>query len=171
MISLIFPNLIHEEQVMDYRNEFLINHDSMDGTAGLRDYEDYVLWLERIKNNNNRNTRLDGLVPATTLLVIRESDDYLVGMVDIRHELNDYLYNYGGHIGYSVRRSERRQGYATELLRLTLRKCKELALDKTLVCCNKDNIASARTIMSNGGVLENEVIEDGELVQRYWIKC
>jgi len=171
MIRLVMPNLAHEEQVMKYREEFLVNQDSMDGTAGLRDYDDYKLWLDRIRKNSNKDTVLDGLVPATTLLAIRESDNYLIGMVDIRHQLNDYLYNYGGHLGYSVRKSERRNGYATELLRKTLPWCAELGLDKALVCCFKDNIASARTIITNGGELENEVIEDGEPVQRYWINC
>lgn len=170
MIRLEAPGIEHKEQVMLYRDEFIMYNDSMDGTAGLREFDDYAAWLERIRLNNNQNTVKTGLVPATTLLAIRASDNYLVGMIDIRHELNDYLFDFGGHIGYSVRKSERCKGYATEILRMSLDVCKELGLDRILVCCFKDNIASARTILSNSGLLENEVDEDGDLVQRYWIE-
>lgn len=169
MIRLVSPAIEHQEEVMRYREEFIKNNDSMDGTAGLRELNDYASWLNRIKLNASKATVLKGLVPATTLLAIRESDNYIVGMIDIRHELNEYLYNFGGHIGYSVRKSERRKGYATEILKCSLEVCKKLEMDKILVCCLKDNIASARTIISNDGILENEVDEDGAVVQRYWI--
>lgn len=90
-------------------------------------------------------------------------------MIDIRHRLNDYLFQYGGNIGYSIRKSERRKGYATEMLGLALEECKRMNMDKVLVTCNKCNDGSAKTIKKNGGRLENEVLEDGELIQRYWI--
>ena len=75
----------------------------------------------------------------------------------------------GGHIGDGVRPSERRKGYATEMIKLALEECKKLGLDKVLMVCDKDNIGSARSIKKNGGVLENEVLVDGVLEQRYWI--
>ena len=89
---------------------------------------------------------------------------------NIRHYLNDYLLNYGGHIGDGIRPSERGKGYATEMIRLSLSECKKLGLDKVLMVCNKSNIASAKTIIKNGGILENEfTTEDGKTYQRYWI--
>ena len=90
-------------------------------------------------------------------------------MIDIRHRLNEYLLQFGGNIGYSVRPSQRRKGYATEMLALALEECRKLGLDRALVTCDKSNIGSAKTIQKNGGVLENEVLEGDRITQRYWI--
>jgi predicted acetyltransferase len=90
-------------------------------------------------------------------------------MIDIRHYLNDYLLRIGGNIGYSVRASERRKGYAKEMLRLALLKCRKLDLEKVLITCFKHNIASAKTIIANGGILENEITDEDGITQRYWI--
>ena len=77
----------------------------------------------------------------------------------------------GGHIGDGIRPSERRKGYATEMIRLALIECKKLGLDRVLMVCERDNIGSAKSIMKNGGVLEKEIINpDGSVEQRYWIE-
>ena len=112
-----------------------------------------------------------GLVPATEYLALDEHE-HLVGMTNLRHRLNDYLLTYGGHIGYSVRPSERQNGYATQMLRLTLEKAKERGIEKVRICCDHYNVASAKTIRANGGVLEDEQFDssDGTLTQRYWIQ-
>lgn len=168
MLRLIFPGEAYKNQIMDYKEEFLTHGDSMDGTAGLRDAGTFEDWFAAWQDNRTEETVREGLVPATTFLAVDE-EDRLVGMIDIRHRLNEHLLNFGGHIGYSVRKSQRRRGYATEMLALGLEKCRELGLDRVLVTCYTDNAASARTIRKNGGVLENEVQVDGETVQRYWI--
>ena len=100
-----------------------------------------------------------------------DEHEHLVGMTNLRHHLNDYLLTYGGHIGYSVRPSERQSGYATQMLRLTLEKAKERGIAKVRICCDHYNVASAKTIRANGGVLEDEAYDslDGTLTQRYWI--
>ncbi|MBS4205322.1 GNAT family N-acetyltransferase [Lederbergia citrea] len=108
-------------------------------------------------------------VPHTTYWLADENDR-IVGCINIRHNLNDRLLKIGGHIGYGVRPSARRKGYASAMLRLALEKAKEMELKKVLVTCNKDNIASAKTIINNGGNLESEYKEEsGNIVQRYWI--
>ena len=94
----------------------------------------------------------------------------LLGAVNIRHYLNDYLLQYAGHIGDGIRPSERRKGYATEIIRLALIECRKLKISKVLMVCDKSNIASAKSIIKNGGILENEFLdEDGEVQQRFWI--
>jgi predicted acetyltransferase len=84
--------------------------------------------------------------------------------------LNEDLLNSGGHIGYGIRPSERRKGYGAKMLALALEKCREFHIERALVTCDRDNIASAKTARKNGGVFENECIEgDGNIVRRYWI--
>ena len=101
-------------------------------------------------------------------MTIRKSDNKIVGNLQIRHKLDEQFLIYG-HIGDSVRPSERRKGYATEQIRLALQKCKELGIDNVLMSCNKTNIGSAKSIINNGGILENEINVGNELMQRYWI--
>lgn len=170
-IKLVVPSITYEEQIMAYRNEFLENGDSMDGTSFLREYEQVSEWLAFIDRNSREETVTEGLVVATEFLAVRSSDNRLVGMIDVRHTLNDYLLKFGGHIGYSVRRSEWNQGYAKEMLRVALDYCRTIELKKVLVTCVKTNLASAKVIQFNGGKLENELVDetDGETVQRYWI--
>ena len=91
-------------------------------------------------------------------------------MINIRHRLNDYLLEFGGHIGYSVRPAARRQGAATQMLTQALEICRQLGIKKRLVTCDKTNIAAAATIIKCGGILENEVFEGDALIQRYWIE-
>ena len=103
-------------------------------------------------------------------LEVDEDRDRLLGAVNIRHYLNDSLLKEGGHIGDGIRPSERRKGYATEMIRLALVECKKLGIDKVLMTCDKDNIGSVKSIVKNGGVFENEFINsEGHIEQRYWI--
>jgi predicted acetyltransferase len=94
----------------------------------------------------------------------------ILGSVNIRHCLNEDLLFRGGHIGYGIRPTQRKKGYATLMLGLALEKCREMGLKKVLVTCNQDNIGSAKTIRNNGGILENEVTEEnGTVIKRFWI--
>lgn len=168
-LKLILPTEKYKDEIMKYRKEFIDNNESMDGTSGLRNAKSFEKWNNNIFDNMNEETVKEGFVPANTYIAISTDDERLIGMIDIRHRLNGYLLNYGGHIGYSVRKLERQKGYATEMLELALEKCKNLGIKKVLITCDKDNIASAKTIIKNGGRLENEVQEENIMVQRYWI--
>ena len=137
-------------------------------SSTLQDME-YEEWLRKTSEAECRETCPKELVPAYTYFLV-DDDDRILGAINIRFELNEYLYNFGGHIGYGIRPSERRKGYGKEMLKLALPIAKEIGLEKVLITCDKLNTASAKTIMSQGGVLENEVEEEGEIVQRYWIK-
>lgn len=170
-IHLREPDEGDREQVMAYREEFLAINSRMDGTSALDKYADFDAWLAQLRKLKDPATTPAGLVPATEYLALDEHE-HLVGMTNLRHRLNDYLLTYGGHIGYSVRPSERQNGYATQMLRLTLEKAKERDIEKVRICCDHYNVASAKTIRANGGVLEDEQFDssDGTLTQRYWIQ-
>lgn len=129
------------------------------------DYHDFDYYLNHLEIKEASN----GLVPDSTFFCLDEERNLFVGAINIRHYLNDFLLSSGGHIGDGVRPSERRKGIATQMIALALDECKKLGIDRVLMACDKDNIASAKSIQNNGGVLENEVISDGTLVQRYWI--
>lgn len=109
--------------------------------------------------------------PSTTFFLLDDERNILLGAVSIRHDLNDHLLQYAGHIGDGIRPSERRKGYATKMIGLALDECRKLGLERVLMVCEKDNITSAKSIVRNGGVLENEVAdENGVVSQRYWIE-
>ena len=170
-IHLREPDEGDRERVMAYREEFLALGSRMDGTSALDQYADFDAWLAAIRNLKDPATTPAGLVPATQYLALDEQE-HLVGMTNLRHHLNDYLLAYGGHIGYSVLPSQRQNGYATQMLHLTLEKAKERGIAKVRICCDRYNAASAKTIRANGGVLEDELFDssDGALTQRYWIE-
>jgi len=170
-LFLIKPSTEYADQIAAYRQEFLDRTNSLDGTGSLRNFSDPLDWLRHVESMTRRETCPPGLVPATNLLCVRRSDDKLVGMVDIRHELNDHLFNFGGNIGYSVRPDERRKGYAKAMLGMVLPEAAHLGLTRVLVTCNRSNEVSRRVILAHGGVLENELWDedDGEFTQRYWI--
>ena len=168
-IKLIKPTELWKDAILDYKAEFVANGETIHGSALLGDYDSFDEWYRDVVKNSCEETVADGWVPSSTLLAVDENDR-LVGFIDMRHRLNDYLAEFGGHIGYSVRKSERRKGYATQMLTQALEVAKELGIDRVLLTCEKDNTASAATMVKCGGVFESEVYEDGEPVHRYWIE-
>jgi len=169
---LVKPDLSMAEEIMEYKKEFLAADSSMDGTTPLRTCETAEQWLEIIGRMENPETVPAHWVPSTQYVYLRKSDNRIVGMIQLRHELNEYLKNFGGHIGYSVRPSERRRGYAGSMLAEFLPVCRRMGLGRVLVTCLTGNVASRRTILKNGGVYENTAFEP-ELranLERYWIK-
>ena len=131
------------------------------------DYHDFDYYLENLEIKEETE---DGKVPDSTFFCLDEDRDIFVGAVNIRHYLNNSLLYTGGHIGDGIRPDERRKGYATAMIGLALEECRKLGIKRVLMTCDKDNIGSAKSIIKNGGVLENEVInEDGVWEQRYWI--
>lgn len=158
------PTLEMKNRYLQFAQEWKDNNQSIvPYSARLLD-DSYEIWL---KNTYEYENLHEGFVTAHTFFLIE--DENIIGAINIRHYLNDYLFNFGGHIGYGIRPTKRQKGYASKMLALALPVAKQLGIDKVLITCDKKNIASAKTIINNGGILENEVMEDGELVQRYWI--
>lgn len=172
-IHLIKPIKKYESQVMNYREIFIQKDERIHGSGELEDVQSFDEWVDFEGRLSKKFG--ESYVPSNVYLAIRDEDNKLVGMIDFREELTEFLYKYGGNIGYSILPEERRKGYGKEMLKLVLEKCREFGKEKILITCDKDNIASARTIMANGGILENEVADEpgiGEsgIIQRYWIK-
>ncbi len=172
-IRLIKPSMDYAEDIMAFRREFLENDpdEDMGGTSTLRkcsSAEEWLSWLEKI---SRPETCPEGKVPSDTFIAVRQSDNKIVGIIDLRHHIDHpVLKEWGGHIGYCVRPDERRKGYAKEMLRLDLEYARKIGLKKVMVTCYADNIASERTILANGGVFEREAeANDRHTLKRYWI--
>ena len=168
-IILVKPDLSYADEIIKYKEESLAESLIINGSAGLDRFSSIEVWLEELKKRSCEDTVPKGLVPSSTYLAVREKDNYIVGMIDIRYYLNEYLTQVGGHIGYGVRKTERNKGYAKQMLKLALEKCKDLKIKKVLITCDEDNIASEKVILSANAKLEDIRNVDGENKKRFWI--
>ena len=167
-IILVKPDLSYSDEIIKYKEESLAESPIINGSAGL-DRLSSIEDCEELKKRSSEDTVPEGLVPSSTYLGVREKDNYIVGMIDIRHYLNEYLTQVGGNIGYSVRKTERNKGYAKQMLKLALGKCRDLKMKKVLITCDEDNIASEKVILSANAKFEDIRSADGENKKRFWI--
>ena len=168
-LKLVLPEEITKEQFDGFKQEF-IDHHIIEGIGSILE-QDFETWQKQAIDYRYEDRLPEGWVPATTFLSIRKSDGKLIGRIDVRHRLTEHLLQFGGHISYGIRPSEQRKGYGKEQLRLALKFCREeLSLDRVLITCSKANTASAKTILSCGGIWENEWNNGERITQRYWIE-
>ena len=166
-LKLIKGSLEYREQIVEMLEEWHGTGEKLIPYAIRRiDYHDFENYIQNLEVTDTS----EGLVPDSTFFCLDTDRDMVVGAVNIRHYLNEGLLLNGGHIGDGVRPSERRKGIATKMIGLALKECKKLGIERVLMVCDKDNVASAKSIINNGGVLENEVVVDGVVEQRYWIE-
>ena len=170
-LELIRPNPAHEMQALDYIKEHEDNNEfELHGGALLEKSESFASWLKQLAENSDKLTIHNDWVISSTFFAIRKSDEKIIGMVDIRHELNDFLRSYGGHIGIGIRPTERKKGYAIEITKKAIKYCKGIGLSKVMVACYKENIASRKVILKCGGIFEKEfMFSDQKVVQVFWI--
>lgn len=166
-LKLIKASPEYKAQITDLLDEWYATGENIVPFAIRRlDYHNFDYYCSNLENHN---FLADHFVTDSTFFCLDEDSDMAVGAVNIRHYLNESLLADGGHIGDGVRPSMRRKGIATKMIALALEECQKLGIYKVLMVCDKKNIGSAKSIMNNGGVLEDEPVVDGVTVQRYWI--
>ena len=165
------PSIKRKQEALDYIKEFKEYNSAINGSGGLDRYIDnYEGWLEKLEQDYVR-VPSEEKVPARTYFLVRNSDDRIVGMINIRLALNEKLRKYGGNIGYSIRPTERRKGYNKINLYLGLKICQEYGIKEVLLDCDKYNLGSAKTMQALGGFMVREYYDDidDEIVQAYII--
>ncbi|MCI9466741.1 MAG: GNAT family N-acetyltransferase [Ruminiclostridium sp.] len=161
----------HKTAAEEMKYEFFACGEPIINGSALLDQLPFDIWLRHTEENFDPETVQKDWAVSTTFFAIRQSDGKLLGMIDVRHELSvPFLQEYGGHIGYAVRPTERKKGYATEMLQLALSYCARLNIPVVRLGCYAENIASVRTIEHCGGTcIEQKTYTDGKPMLIYQI--
>lgn len=161
--------LKHKDEIYKIKNEYDNKNEDYNGAFFIKDIDNYEELIEKLDNYSQGKMDNPNYVPYTCYVATTD-DGKIIGLGSLRHELNDYLKKFGGHIGYSVIPSERKKGYGTKILSLLLTEAKKKKIKEVLVTCNIDNIGSSKVIENNNGKLENKIEHDNITTCRYWIK-
>ena len=168
-IKLIVPTIKYKDKALQFKKEFLDNNENViNGSELLDKTESYEEWLQSVTNNADINTVNPEWVLTDTFFAVDDNDE-IVGIIDLRHELNEFIQDFGNS-GYSVRPSERRKGYATEMLRLIKEVAKRVGLDSLQHSVERSNEPSVKTIKKNGGLYERSFEFEGEIADVYKVK-
>ena len=170
------PTIERKNNALDYLNEHTKYNSDINGTGGMDECLNgctYEKWLEKLDQNKNQEYMNSlGWAPSLTYFLIRENDDKIVGMINLRYNLTDEIISKGGsHVGYGIRPTERRKGYNKINFYLGLLEEQHLGEKKILLDCTDDNIGSNKTIIALGGILDKSEIDsyDNKLTNYYWI--
>ena len=164
-----------KDDVIEYMQEHQACGSNINGDGGFDEVLEGKTYEECLNRSllmeDDEYAKSKNRCPAVTYLLIRENDNRLIGMINIRHNLNETMLRFGGHIGYGVRPSERRKGYNKINLYLGLMEAKKIGLDKVMLDCDVENLGSSKTMEALGGKLERTEIDpyDGILTSVYWI--
>lgn len=166
MLNFVLPTELNRDDVLSFYNEI---EKSGGECIGIGNYRDYDAWLTGMRNRHTGKNLPEGYVRENFYLCYE--NDRLIGVFSLKFELTDFLLNYGGHIGYATRPSDRNRGLATQMLKQGLQLAKEFGFYRILCICDNDNYASEKVILKNGGVFENELYdpEENVTVRRFWI--
>jgi predicted acetyltransferase len=169
-LELMQPSPHLRDSYLGLIDEFVAGGDPLVPFTLAFDNTDFAAFLSRLNDCAAGIGIPDGFAAHSTYWLVRDQAE-VVGVSNIRHSLTPALRREGGSIGYGIRPSARRQGLGIAILRHSLRRAAELGLACVLITCGKQNVASARAIVRNGGVLESEeyLANRGDVLQRYWI--
>lgn len=170
------PSQARKEEALEYLKEHIEYNSDINGVGGMdkclnkTTYEDWLIEIQKRKDKEYAYSI--NRVPQQTFFLIRENDNKLIGTINIRYDLTKEMLEFGGHIGYGIRPTERRKGYNKINLYLGLLKAKEIGLKKVMLDCSVTNLGSEKTIQALGGIFERSGIDpyDNELTNVYWIK-
>ena len=172
---LELPSKNRKDQILDYLNEIIIYNSETNGLGALSKIIDGYSFEEALEICLNmqykKYAKKLGKSQVKTFLLIRKNDDKIIGCINIRWNLTDYMKKYSGNIGYGIRPTERNKGYNKINLYLGLLEAKKLNLNKVMLVCETNNLPSSKTIEALGGILERKEIDpnDGVLTSYYWI--
>jgi predicted acetyltransferase len=167
-IRLVQPCIELQNEYLDMLSEWKESGEELIPWSLNLESSDFKLLVDKLNGYSKGIGLPESFVECSTFWLVNENNRIL-GAIEIRHRLNDHLLFRGGHIGYGIRPSERRKGYASLMLSFALKECLPIGLYKVLITCLKSNTGSVKTIIKNGGILESEDIDNGEAFQRYWI--
>ncbi len=168
-MKLVDPCKINKIEFDDFINEFKIAKEEFVPYSINQKNMDFSTYIKSITNEGLGIGIADNWVPASTYFLISDNSNKIYGATNIRHRLTESLKIEGGHIGYGIRPSERKNGYGKLILGFGLDILRKMNINKVLVTCDKKNIASSKVILKNGGKLDSEIEKDNILFQRYWI--
>ncbi|TMW72840.1 GNAT family N-acetyltransferase [Alteribacter natronophilus] len=169
-VRLVIPEESWEEEYLAFYRDWKESGEDIIPWVVEKDPSDFKAMVTFLHNNHNGIDLKEGWVRDSTYWLVN-GEDRIVGAVNIRHALTPFLKTSGGHVGYGIRPGERRKGYATEILALSLNKLRKLGVEDVLVVCDEVNEASRRTIEKNGGIRADDFVEeDGNVVNRFWIR-
>lgn len=170
-MKLIEPTEEHCYLIDSYKSEFIGQERIIPGSGSLENYDSVLNWLSDIKMKKCYLPSKGHLVPSTQYIYLDENSDKIIGMIQLRHYLNEFLLKYAGHVGYSICPDERRKGYATSMLHDALEVYKKMGINRVLISCASDNEASRKVIKKNGGVFDSTVYYEKEQIylEKFWI--
>ena len=174
-MKLVFPHLCYKDKAIAFINEFYECNSDINGSGGLDRYlknSTYEEWIKKVIADIDIANIQQPKVPALTYFYVREEDSKIIGMINLRLCLNDFLREEGGHIGYCIRPTERQKHYATDMLNKALKVYDTLGIKEIILTCDKINAASANVIKNCNGELDDEFYSETfkEIIQKYVIR-
>lgn len=167
MPELVKPSLQYKDSFLDAAEEVIKAGEGDAHFHALLQSKSFDEFLAKLKEREEGVDLEEGRVPQTELWLVDKGE--FIGLIKIRHRLNDILLKRGGHIGYMIRPSKRKMNYGNKILAMALPVAKSLGIDRALLTCKDTNIGSAKIIENSGGILENKITDGGERIRRYWI--
>ncbi len=168
MFRLVLPNKKYKKSWISYIKSYIENKEKIIPGDFAKNGENFDTMLLRLKNKREGINLQNNQVKSILYWAINDNDE-IIGAIDLRCELNE-LYNYLGNIAYGVKHSERNKGNGTKLLKLGLKKCEKLGMNKILITCEENNVPSQKVIINNNGIFESKVNFNNTNILKYWIE-